>query len=445
MIHVFNGCKEVCTLPGKACSACGQCIQDCEPGCRKLCTPCSDCALACGDIFNDFLNRPLGGYVLMAVWLSLLEMALCGYSLYKEAVPGAVDIDAQLNSIIEANATALQDAPHPMNHSLFLDCKLKDSLGAQVGIKMWIYVQMGMAAINLIFAPYLQCRLWMRMSQDANDPAKQAALVPPAPGRDSGPLALNRQGVKDSFQHVFLHDFGVCFYVFALIFSYFWSQKGIAWAKSDPMHCDPNGWLSRSGGFGTFFVWFTILYACGWYCYMQCMGTTEGLMIRSRGAPIPQYQNPEAASASREDPLTAPAQQGGLFSKAAAFARPQPSAAQEAPPAAAAAAPPEPRSRCTGRQFAKLVACIGLDFMGNASYFLPALGEVGDAGWAPAQAVMLKMLFDANGIAALGFIEELLPGTDIIPTATIAWCLETFLPDHPFTRALGLNPSWGSS
>jgi hypothetical protein len=87
----------------------------------------------------------------------------------------------------------------------------------------------------------------------------------------------------------------------------------------------------------------------------------------------------------------------------------------------------------------KLVACIGLDMAGNASYLLPAAGEVGDAGWAPAQAVMLKMLFDANGLAVIGLVEELLPYTDFMPTATIAWCLQTFIPDHPITRAIGLS------
>lgn len=92
------------------------------------------------------------------------------------------------------------------------------------------------------------------------------------------------------------------------------------------------------------------------------------------------------------------------------------------------------------RQMMKLVACVGLDFMGNSSYFLPAVGEVGDAAFAPAQAVALKMMFDANGLMLLGFAEEILPYTDIMPTATIAWTIETFMPNSPMAKVLGIHP-----
>jgi len=90
----------------------------------------------------------------------------------------------------------------------------------------------------------------------------------------------------------------------------------------------------------------------------------------------------------------------------------------------------------------KLLACVGLDLCGNATYFLPALGEGVDLAYAPAQAVALKMLFNSNAVAVLGFAEEIMPFTDIIPTATIAWCLETLVPESPITRIMGLRPNW---
>jgi len=80
--------------------------------------------------------------------------------------------------------------------------------------------------------------------------------------------------------------------------------------------------------------------------------------------------------------------------------------------------------------------------MGNASYFLPGAGEVTDAVFAPASAVAIKMMFNANAIALLGLVEELGPYTDIIPTATIAWFLEECAPDPPLTRCLGVRPEW---
>lgn len=87
----------------------------------------------------------------------------------------------------------------------------------------------------------------------------------------------------------------------------------------------------------------------------------------------------------------------------------------------------------------KLVACLGLDLFGNASYLLPGLGEGVDLAYAPAQAIALKLLFDSNRLAAFGCAEEILPFTDLMPTATAAWWLETFAPDHFITLMMGIR------
>lgn len=383
----------------------------------------------------------------MALWLSTLELAVCGYALYKEAAPGAANLDSQVDSFMGGGAkkTALSvsnssssailvgsnhsdhvdsnhshhSQPSSVSEALFTHCHLEDSLGKQVGIKMWIYVQIGLAAINWIFAPYFQCRLWYKLKEEAGN-------------EQEGALQVSQESVKKSFQHVFLHDFGVLFYVIALGFSWWWSNKGMVWAYSDPVHCNPQFWISRAASFGLFFFWFTILYACGWFCYMSCMASGEVLLLRGR-APSPPYQK---APMSAQSPEAPPPRSG--------TSAPQPNV-MGGTPEPPMQAPQDPGCfgrLCRARQLMKLLACIGLDLMGNASYFLPAAGEVGDAAWAPAQAVMLQMMFNANGIALLGFVEELLPFSDALPTATIAWCLETFLPDHPFSRALGISPNY---
>ena len=51
-----------------------------------------------------------------------------------------------------------------------------------------------------------------------------------------------------------------------------------------------------------------------------------------------------------------------------------------------------------------------IDVIGVASFAAPVAGEVADIGWAP--------------ITGLALEEDLLPGYDVIPTATIAWFLE---------------------
>jgi hypothetical protein len=73
-----------------------------------------------------------------------------------------------------------------------------------------------------------------------------------------------------------------------------------------------------------------------------------------------------------------------------------------------------------------LAACIAMDLAGMASYAIPFLGEVIDLAWAPiSAAIYLKMFGVKRGMLGgiFNFVEELLPGLDIIPTFTISWFL----------------------
>lgn len=72
----------------------------------------------------------------------------------------------------------------------------------------------------------------------------------------------------------------------------------------------------------------------------------------------------------------------------------------------------------------KLAISIGIDVVGVASFLLPLVGEVGDLGWAPTSAILIKALYNNNVLATVGLVEELLPGADIVPTATIGWVFE---------------------
>ena len=71
-----------------------------------------------------------------------------------------------------------------------------------------------------------------------------------------------------------------------------------------------------------------------------------------------------------------------------------------------------------------LAFCIIMDLLGCASYLLPFFGEFFDLLWAPVSAIIYMKLFGgAKGIfgGVFNFLEELLPGLDIIPTFTITW------------------------
>ena len=89
--------------------------------------------------------------------------------------------------------------------------------------------------------------------------------------------------------------------------------------------------------------------------------------------------------------------------------------------------------------WAKLVVCLVIDGLGDSSFLFPGLGELSDAAYAPLEAFLLNQLFRSNAIASLGFIEEALPFTDVLPTATLAWVLEEFFADSPFGKLAGLN------
>jgi hypothetical protein len=89
--------------------------------------------------------------------------------------------------------------------------------------------------------------------------------------------------------------------------------------------------------------------------------------------------------------------------------------------------------------YAKLLFCILIDLGGDASFLLPGVGEVEDVAWAPISAYLLNLLFGSNAVTGLEFVKELLPGTDILPLATLAWALQNVFVDSPLTNALGLQ------
>ncbi len=71
-----------------------------------------------------------------------------------------------------------------------------------------------------------------------------------------------------------------------------------------------------------------------------------------------------------------------------------------------------------------LIFCILMDLIGYATYAIPGIGELGDIIWAPISAIIFYISFGGwkgafGGI--FNFVEEILPGTDFIPTFTITW------------------------
>ena len=92
----------------------------------------------------------------------------------------------------------------------------------------------------------------------------------------------------------------------------------------------------------------------------------------------------------------------------------------------------------------ELALCIVIDAGGDASLFLPEpWGEASDLISASITAGAIDLLFNWKAMATFAFWEEILPFTDVIPSATITWII-LILGLRPWLRARRGLPPRGS-
>ncbi len=75
-------------------------------------------------------------------------------------------------------------------------------------------------------------------------------------------------------------------------------------------------------------------------------------------------------------------------------------------------------------KYGKLVLGIIFDALGYVSFIIPGIGEFTDVIWAPVSGwLMTRMYKGRKGqiAGAVAFLEEALPGIDIIPSFTLMW------------------------
>lgn len=80
-------------------------------------------------------------------------------------------------------------------------------------------------------------------------------------------------------------------------------------------------------------------------------------------------------------------------------------------------------------KYKKLLAGLLLDGIGMLSLAIPGLGEFLDILWAPVAGWFMTRLYPGRKgkiAGVLAFVEELLPGLDLIPSFTLMW-LYTYL------------------
>lgn len=76
------------------------------------------------------------------------------------------------------------------------------------------------------------------------------------------------------------------------------------------------------------------------------------------------------------------------------------------------------------KKYKILLLSLLFDAIGLVSFILPGIGEFSDIIWAPVSAWLMTKLYigKAGKIAGvITFVEEALPGFDVIPTFTLMW------------------------
>lgn len=79
-----------------------------------------------------------------------------------------------------------------------------------------------------------------------------------------------------------------------------------------------------------------------------------------------------------------------------------------------------------------LAFCIVMDLVGYLSFTIPVFAELADIIWAPVSGLIFYHTFGGwrGSVGGLiNFVEELLPGTDFIPSFTAMWLWLYFHPE----------------
>jgi hypothetical protein len=88
------------------------------------------------------------------------------------------------------------------------------------------------------------------------------------------------------------------------------------------------------------------------------------------------------------------------------------------------AAPTDWRRQYAKKKYARLLTGLAVDLVGMSSYALPLLGESTDLVFGPLSGIACWLLYrkTLGGLGGVfGLLEELGPGTDIVPTLTLVW------------------------
>ena len=75
-------------------------------------------------------------------------------------------------------------------------------------------------------------------------------------------------------------------------------------------------------------------------------------------------------------------------------------------------------------KYSLLIAGVFFDLVGMLSFVIPGIGEFSDVIWAPLASFLIYKMYNGTEGKIGGlvtFVDEILPGLDVIPTFTLMW------------------------
>ncbi|MEM9141912.1 MAG: hypothetical protein AAGA86_02920 [Bacteroidota bacterium] len=81
-------------------------------------------------------------------------------------------------------------------------------------------------------------------------------------------------------------------------------------------------------------------------------------------------------------------------------------------------------SRTTEKKYNNLLLGLLFDAVGMLSFAIPLIGDFSDIIWAPLSAWLMTRMYKGKvgqAAAMFSFIEEIIPGLDIVPSFTLMW------------------------
>ncbi|MDO6517949.1 hypothetical protein [Zobellia uliginosa] len=100
-------------------------------------------------------------------------------------------------------------------------------------------------------------------------------------------------------------------------------------------------------------------------------------------------------------------------------------------------------SKNKDEKYKKLLLGLLFDGIGMLSFVIPFIGEFSDIVWAPLAGWLMTRMYKGKvgqGAGIITFLEEIIPGLDVIPTFTLMWLYTYVFKKADPAETVEINP-----